>query len=334
MSPAYFPASYIRDFFAPSLAKMELISTMKAHFAGLYRGEAANSPRLVLELGQKAALGAMLASVHNETLIGGKIVCVLPQNAARGMNPHQGVVVVFSAVDGSPIGLFDATEITAYRTAALGAAATDTLSRPDAATLTVVGSGYQAYLHAVFIAQVRSLKEVRIFGRTKEKTFALQKKLAVELPAYIAVVDDLPAAVASSDMLCLCTAALAPYISTRQLPSGMHVNAVGACRPGMREIEVLPRSELRIFVDDIERCREEAQELDGPFTRPAIWPSPVAIGGIFSETISGRRNQQDITLFKSVGVGLQDITTAALILGLGLGQKRSEHGPSHSAATS
>ena len=319
----YFAAEQVRDFFNPPLVKTELINTLKTHFADLHRGEAVNSPRLVLELGQKAAaaLGAMLATsstgamlATNQTLIGGKIVCVVPQNTERGLNPHQGVVILFSPIDGTPLGIFDATEITAYRTAAMSAAATAILSREDSETLTIVGTGYQAFLHAIFTSQIRQLKEIRIFARNPENSKSLQKKLAEELTTKVTVATDLGTSVANSDILCLCTSARTPYFSSQQLPPGIHVNAIGACRPGMREIEVVPRSELRVFVDDPERCREEAQELDLLFAGDRSLHPLTAIGAVFSENCVGRSNRQQITLFKSVGVGLQDIATAAMLL--------------------
>ncbi|MBS1960958.1 MAG: ornithine cyclodeaminase family protein [Bdellovibrionales bacterium] len=302
-----------------ALDPLELSERLRAAFADHARGRGANSPRLVLPTVGRGALGAMLAVSPADGLVGAKLVSVNPENPARGLNPHQGIVVLLDPDTGEFRAGFDASEITALRTVALSIAATKALARADARTLAVFGTGLQAYLHAIAVPRVRSIEEIRIVGRDPLKTARLQKRLRdhfarIGRSGPAVKVDTNPAEAArAGDVLCLCTAIAQPYLRFADLRPGAHVNAVGACRPGMREILVSPRDPLAVFVDDRERAREEAEEIRSYFVGERA-DRVVPLGDVFAGTHPGRVGNGARTLFKSVGVGLQDIVAAGLVL--------------------
>ena len=291
----------------------ELSRHLITHFRDLSRGAAVNSPRLVLPLPERKAVGAMLAASPARGLLGAKVVTVFPENARRDRNPHQGVVVLFDAESGAARAVLDASEITALRTVALSVAATRALALENAASLAVFGTGLQAFLHALHLSRVRPVRTITLFGRSADRVELLARKLRPFLDSGIEVLTTTDAAkgAARADILALCTASPEPYLRQEDLRPGAHVNAIGACRPGMREIDLRPREDVRVFVDDLERAREEAAELTAHFAEGASSRSILPIGAAFLG--EGRRNGRDVTILKSVGVGLQDLVAAELV---------------------
>jgi alanine dehydrogenase len=257
----------------------------------------------------------MLAFAPTTGLVGAKVACVVPENAKRGLNPHQGIVALFDSETGEVRATFDASEITAFRTVAMSLAATDCLSRVDSETHSVFGTGTQAHLHALHLTAVRPIRRITIVGRDLEKAKRLVARLRDELDSRIDLVATTEVArAARADIVSLCTASTNPYLGSDCLAPGSHVNAIGACRPTMREIDIRAEDALSIYVDDLERCREEAAEIRQFFTSELEQPL-LAIGSAFAGE-SPRTSPNAKTLFKSVGVGLQDIVAAAGVLAL------------------
>lgn len=313
-----FAYSFCMRYFGPSdirksLNLKRLGEGLRLAFIEHSLGAAVNSPRVVLSTGGRNAIGAMLSVIANRGLLGAKIVCVNPGNADQGRNPHQGLVALFDPDSGEARALFDASEITALRTVALSLVATDALANADASSVTVFGTGLQAYLHAVNLPGVRPVRRITVCGRNAEKAEKLGTRLRAELPATIEIgtTTDFRAAT-RSEILCLCTSATEPYLKGSDLLPGTHLNAIGACRPGMREIEASPVPGLRVFVDDEARAREEAAELT-PFFSRGHARSVRPIGQLFADPRIGRAHAHERTLFKSVGVGLQDLVAAAMV---------------------
>jgi alanine dehydrogenase len=296
-----------------------LLPALRASLIALVKGEASHSARHVLGI-EGGALGMMAGA--SPSALGAKLVCVLPGNAARGLNPHQGIVALFDSQSGACLAIGDASAITALRTAALSAAATDALAnRKEASVLTITGAGLQAEMHARMMHHVRPLKELRIVARNLEAARALKKRLHAHLPSVTIFLHyELERALPGSDILCLCTSARYPYLQASQLPIGVHVNAVGACRPGSSEIDLDQSDAISsfpsLFVESLFAAKEEAEELKGAFKNPAL---PITeLGAVFSFNHPGRKSEQEITFFKSVGIGLADAEALRLAYDLHL----------------
>ncbi len=285
----YYSAEEIRA----ALGLRELIYALKEHMTLEHK----NSPRLVLNFKEGKALGAMLSTTGS--LLGGKLVAVFPENPKQGLNPHQGLVVLLSPQDGRPTQIFDASEITGLRTAALSAAATETLAN-ETDRLVIFGTGHQAYLHARSICEIHPISQIRVVGRDFMKVSALCSRLEKELSIAAIPTGNSNEALREVAIICLCTAATHPYIREDDIPSGSHINAIGACRPGMREIELAPVTNMEIYVDDLARVQEEASELEEQTNLRPLANARTPSRG-------------KTTLFKSVGTGILDLVAADLV---------------------
>lgn len=290
-----------------------LIPRMKEALASLSAGQAKNPPRQVLPT-SGGALGLMPAASETLGLLGAKVVAVFPSNEARGLNPHQGSVLLQDPATGILKAVLDGSAITARRTAAVSAAATDALATPGADSLALFGTGLQARLHAEALHTVRPLKRIHLYGRNAEKAAALARKLEAELGISSRACSSVSEALDGANLACLCTASSRPYLRSEQLPPGIHVNAIGACRPGMREIDLADRPELEIYVDHLPSSELEAEEISHALRERRLSPHRIAgeIGNAFIQRPA--RHARTITIFKSVGVGISDLAAASLAL--------------------
>lgn len=263
-------------------------------------------PRLVLSHTDQAKMGFMPAFAPEEDLFGYKLVAVTPENSERGLNPHQGLVCLFDGKSGRVRALLEASTLTALRTAAASAAATDVLALPDSKVMAVIGTGVQAREHLMSLLEVRPIREIRVYGRTSRSVDGLLEYVDERLPAAprIVIASSVLEAVRGAQIVSMCTASREPYLQCGDLDPGTHVNAIGACRPGFSEIELQRRPDLRVFVDSEIACLEEATELASSI------PIAGEIGRCFSGEIVGRENASQITLFKSVGTGVTDVFAA------------------------
>lgn len=286
----------------PLLPLPALADELARAFRELARGAATHGPRHVLGV-EGGALGAMLGAASGGTLgagaglLGAKVVAVLPGNKARGLNPHQGLVLLLDPATGRPLALGDGAALTALRTAAASLLATRLLAREDARVLTVVGTGLQAELHVRAMREARQLREIRVVGRSEESARQLAEKVGGGAKAF----GDLKESLRGADLLCLCTSAKEPYLRSEDLPAGIHVNAIGACRPGAKEIELAPSDgRLSFFVESEPAAREEAEEL-----KPI--PALRTLGQLLLGEAPGRARAEQITFYKGVGIGLEDV---------------------------
>jgi len=293
-------------FIAADLERLLPLGELRARMREALRrhaeGGASSGPRHV-QLLPRGAIGAMLGD--DGRYLGGKMVCVLPGNAALGLNPHQGIAALFDRETGRPLCVADASTLTALRTAAVSAAATEALAREDASVLAIVGAGEQASRHAEALLDARRYREVRIAGRRREAALSLAERLGDR--TEVRVLASPREAAEGADVLCLCTSASDPYLRLLDLPEGIHVNAIGACRPGSREID-LDEGEATIFVAARANAREEAEELRSRSRRGDVFPE---IGAVLAGR-AGRRHARERTVFKSVGIAAEDVAALAL----------------------
>jgi len=230
--------------------------------------------------------------------LGAKLVTFYPKNV--GIHTHHAVIVLFKADTGEPLAMMDGRLITEMRTAAASAVATQLLAREDASVLAILGSGVQAKSHLAALRHVRSFKEVRVWSPRNAPAFA--KRHGVKAAA---TAED---AVRGADVVVVAASATTPILHGRWLSPGTHVNAIGATRPDWRELDDDLVTTARVFVDSREAALRESGDVI------AARSEVVEIGAVVAGRDPGRRSAQEITLFKSVGVAVEDVAAAALVL--------------------
>jgi alanine dehydrogenase len=274
----------------------ELIPAMAGALRELSAGQVEQPLRLVLPVKEHGGFfGAMPASGGGA--LGAKLVTFYPNN--QGLPTHHAMIVLFRPETGEPLVTMDGRLITEMRTAAVSAVATDLLARRDVEVLAILGSGVQAQSHLEALRIVRQFREVRVWSPRNAREFA--KRFNVEAAASA------EEAVRGAGVIVVATSATTPILRGDWLAPGVHINAVGATRPNWRELddEVLRRS--RIFVESRNAASQESGDM-------------IAAGKIFAElgeviagTKPGRETRDDITLYKSVGVAIEDVVAANLV---------------------
>ncbi|QDY07991.1 ornithine cyclodeaminase family protein [Micromonospora sp. HM134] len=256
-----------------------------------------------------------------------KTVLIKPDNADRGLPVHVGLVLVFDPDTGLPAALIDAAALTAIRTAAASAAATDALARPDATVLAVLGAGVQARSHLRAIAVVRPVKEVRVWNHRPASAHALADWARDQLDLDVTVAGTVPAAVADADVICTVTAACEPVLPAAPVAAGTHINAVGSSFAHRRELAGDLVGRCAVFVDSRESARAEAGDLllaarEGHFRIEAV---RAEVGEVLGGDHPGRSSAGEITLFKSLGLAAQDVVTGFAVyrraVAAGVGQR-------------
>jgi ornithine cyclodeaminase len=291
------------------------MAAMRRAFVRLTEQRVVQPPRLMAPLsGGKNTLALMPAEVVGESL-GVKIATIFPGNTARGGSPHSLLIAMFDPEDGRLTAIIDGAELTAIRTAAASAVATDLLAGPDSGVLAVLGAGVQARAHLRAMTAVRPIKEARVWSRRPEAALGLADWAERELGLICRPLPDPAAAVAGADILCTTTAAREPLVSAWMLPPGIHVNAVGASFPTRRELAADAVAAASVYVDSREAAHREAGDLllaaaDGAYHPDALRGE---LGELLLGRCAGRESESEITLFKSVGVAVQDVESGAAV---------------------
>jgi ornithine cyclodeaminase len=260
-------------------------------------------------------LGLMPGYLGEPESFGLKVVTVMPGNHGTPYDSHQGVVMLFGVEHGEPLAILDASAITAIRTAAASGAATDALANSNAGDLALIGSGDQAHTHLAAMQSVRSLRRIRIWSRTRANAerFAHEEGgrggLAIEVAA---TAED---AVRDADIVCTTTASREPVLRGEWLAPGAHVNAVGACFSTSRELDTEAVQRARFFTDCRESCEKEAGDFLIACNERAIDHTHLLgeVGEVFSGKIPGRVRDDDITIFESLGIAIEDLASAHFI---------------------
>lgn len=292
----------------------ECIEVMAEVLSALARGEALQPLRQAHWLpDRRGLLGVMPgALLGDEAVLGIKVITVFHGNHAHGEESHLGSVLLFEAEMGKPLAILDAAAITAIRTAAVSALATRLLAREDAGDLALLGSGVQAKTHLAALREVRPLRRVRIWSRHAESAarFAEEESARHGLPVEAtATARD---AVEGADLVCTVTSSREPVLEGAWLVPGAHVNAVGACTPATREIDTATVVRARVFVDRRESALAEAGDLLIPIREGAVGEDHIAgeLGDLLLGRVAGRRSAEEITLFESLGLAVEDLAVA------------------------
>ncbi len=297
------------------------VPLMREALATLARGDAVQPLRTMTKLPDGSGiLGLMPGYLGEPRSFGLKAVTVMPGNHGTGYDSHQGVVMLFGVERGEPLAILDASSITEIRTAAASAAATDALARPDAGDLAILGSGAQARSHLRAMAAVRELRRVRVWSRSH----AAAERFAREMGAAggtaggpaIEVCSLAEDAVRGADLVCTVTAARDPVLMGRWISPGAHVNAVGACFPAARELDTEAVARSRFFTDRRESCLAEAGDFRIPRLEGAIGDDHLLgeIGDVYLGRIPGRTGPADVTVYKSLGIAVEDLAAAHALL--------------------
>lgn len=289
----------------------ECAAVMREALAGLARGEIEQPPRTIVRPRQAAGVMALMpAHSARHRVYGLKAICITLGNPGVGKDAHQGGVLLSAADTGEPLALLNASAVTEIRTAATSAVATGLLARPGAAELAIVGSGVQARAHARAIAATRPLRGIRIAGRDLARTRELAVTLAAELSLPVTAHDGVAGALAGADIVITATTSRHPVLRRDWLSPGCHVNAVGACVPGDREIDTATMAGAAIFADSRESVRNEAGDYLLAEKEGMVNQVRAELGELLTGSAPGRLSGDEITVFESLGVAAEDLAAA------------------------
>lgn len=299
------------------LPMAECVDLMQTTMIALSEGRAVLPLRSVMAMpGDRGMLGNMPGYLADPECFGVKLVSLMPRNKPPQFSSHLGIVLLFESEHGRPVGLVDAAEITAIRTAAASGLATRLLSRENAADLALIGAGEQASSHLEAMLCVRQLRRIRVWARNPDKARAFADSegakhgVAIETPATVRE------AVAGADLICTLSKAKEPILRGDWVSPGAHLNVVGSSIASAAEIDTPLVAKTRFFVD----CRNSTIHEGGEYLR-AIEAGAISqqhilgeIGEVANGSKSGRLSNTDITLYKSLGVAPQDLASTHYVL--------------------
>ena len=288
----------------------ECVALMREALATFARGDAVLPLRSLVRLPDGSGLlGLMPGYLGEPKSFGLKVVSVMPGNHGTAYDSHQGVVMLFGLEHGEPLAIVDATAITAIRTAAASGAATDALAKSDAGDLAIIGSGAQARTHLEAMRAVRKLRRVRVWSRSRPNAERFARETDVEVSASP------EEAVRGADLICTTTASKDPVLQGAWVAPGAHVNAVGACFPASRELDADLVKRSRFYTDCRESCVNESGDFLIARKEGAIGDAHLLgeLGEVLIGKVAGRTSPQDITVYESLGIALEDLASAHFI---------------------
>ncbi len=310
-------ASEVRTFLPMPAA----VAAMKRAFLAISSGRADMPLRSHLEIaGGKGTTLIMPAHVETDQAhsLAVKIVSVVGDNPGRGLPRILATVLAIDPETGEPIAVIEGTAITAIRTAAASAAATDVLARADSSALAIIGAGVQAREHIAAIRCVRDIRQTFVAARDRDRCRQLVSDMAKAEPAIgeITICESADEAVARADIVCTVTTSAEPVFSPGAVGPGTHINAVGSYQPHTVEIPAESVRAARVFVDHRESAKAEAGDLIMPLQAGVIDEGHILgeVGDVLAGRVAGRQADADITLFKSVGCAAEDCLAASEVL--------------------
>ena len=259
-------------------------------------------------------LGVMPGLIPATGALGAKLVSVVPSNAARGLSSHLGIVVLFDTETGALRAVMDARYITEVRTAAVSAVSVRHMARPDASRLGLVGAGVQARSHLEVFASTRRLSRVRVFGPDAPQVDAFVREMSRTLDVEIVAAASAEDAVREADLIVLATTSDKPVVRSEWVADGAHVVSVGACRPDQREMDPELLARGRVVVDSLAAAVVESGDIvsgiaEGYFGRDHLAGE---LGAVVAGVVKGRRRLDEVTIFKSLGLAVEDVAAGAL----------------------
>jgi ornithine cyclodeaminase/alanine dehydrogenase-like protein (mu-crystallin family) len=301
-----------REEVAQRLTYEKCIPIVRDAMIAFSRGETKQLLRSIIPLAEGRMFGVMPGAMGERAVFGAKLISVFPENFARGVQSHQGLVILFDPESGAPVCAVHAGEITAIRTAAASGVATDSLARRDARRLALLGYGEQAATHARAIAKVRQLESITVWGRSLDRANAFSERMRAELSVPIGAAATVQEAVSEAGIISTVTAAPEPILRGEWVRPGTHVNVVGSGYAGPAEVdnELVIRS--RFFVDSREGVLQQGAEFLRAKAAGLITDDHIVaeIGQVLAGDVQGRRSDDEITVYKSLGHVVQDLASA------------------------
>jgi ornithine cyclodeaminase len=314
-----------------ALSMTEAVEVVKDAFIQLSLKKAQSPVRTSLNLKEpgEAAL-VMPAYLEESRALGAKMVTVLPWNPRVQLPAVQAIVLLFDAARGSPLAVLEGTHLTRFRTGAATGAATQVLSRVHSRSLAIFGAGGQSFFQVKGVLAARKIERIKVFDLLPEKADELIEGLQADASCrgIELLKTGTPAqALEGTDIVVTATTSSRPVFDGKLLKEGMHINAIGAFKPEMQEVDEETICRARIFVDSVEACLEEAGDLIIPLKRGLIQKTDILaeLGEVAAGRKKGRSSPREITYFKSVGNAVQDVSVAQAIYdrarGKNLGQE-------------
>jgi ornithine cyclodeaminase/alanine dehydrogenase-like protein (mu-crystallin family) len=301
------------------LGYRECAEAMRQALTALQAGRAQMPLRTVIRPDGAAGLVALMPSYlagadqgARESAYGLKAICITPANPAAGLDTHQGVVLLSSGVTGEPLALLNASAVTEIRTAAVSVVATDLLARPDADVLTVIGTGVQARAHVLALQEARDLREIRLAGRSPDRARRFAASLEDQVGAQLCACGSVREAVAGAGIVVTATSSAEPVIQADWLAPGTHINAVGACLPTDRELDTATMASGVLFADRRDSLLTESGDYVLAAAEGAVGPAQIRaeLGQILTGEAPGRKAADEITIFESLGLAIEDLAAA------------------------
>jgi ornithine cyclodeaminase/alanine dehydrogenase-like protein (mu-crystallin family) len=290
------------------LSLPELIGAMESALAAFSSGQVDQPVRTAIEVHDRTFFASMPAYDGAHGILGAKLVTVFPENAARGLHTHLAAISLFDAETGELAAVMDGRYITELRTAAASAVSVKHLARSNASTLAILGSGVQARSHLAALPQVREFREIRAWSPTPAhlREFA-QGGVKAAASAEEAVRD--------ADVILIATNSVTPAITSDWVSDGAHVIAIGACRPSQREIDPVLTARATLFTDSRAAILKESGDViqsirEGRFTEDHV---RAELGEVANGSKPGRQSPEEVSLFKSLGLAIEDLTAADLV---------------------
>ena len=298
------------------LPMRECIDLMMSTLSALARGETILPLRTVVLIPDtNDAFAVMPAYIASPKTMGAKIITVYPGNHGTQYDSHQGAVLLFDPNNGSLAALLDATSVTTIRTAAVSAVATWLLARQSASSLAIVGAGVQAHAHLEAMCAVRPITSLRVWSRTAANAERLIDVARTKFNLDASFAPSCADAVRDADIVCTTTSARAPVLFGEWLTPGTHINAIGASQRSARELDTQCVVRSRLYVDRRESALKEPGDTLVPLEEGAITPDHIVaeIGELAIGRGEGRRDEREITLFKSLGLAIEDLAAASYV---------------------
>jgi ornithine cyclodeaminase/alanine dehydrogenase-like protein (mu-crystallin family) len=293
----------------------ECINVMEEAFIALARDEFHQPLRTITKPPNVKGVMALMPTFRagENPLFGLKAICVFPGNAEIGRDAHQGGVILFDGANGEPLAIVNASAITAIRTAAVSGLATRLLAREDAGDLAIIGAGVQARTHLAAMSCVRNLRRIRVAARRFESAQRFAEEMRDQTSCSIEPVESNEAAVRGADIIVTVTTTREPVVIREWVSPGAHLNAVGTYSFNAREIDTATMKAASLFVDRRESALNEAGDYLIAAKEGAIGPGHIRaeLSELVAGDHPGRTSPDEITVFKSLGLALEDLAAAA-----------------------
>lgn len=300
-----------------ALPMKEAVEVMKEAFEAVSAGRVTMPTRTHIDVSTYNGTALVMPSYSDYFgKIGVKVVNIFPANPKRGLPSIQGIVCLLDGQTGSPLAILDGTFLTALRTGAASGAATDLLANPNANTVAIIGAGIQGRMQLEATCAVRPIKKAWVYDIAEDVAVKFAKKMGAVLSIEIVVTKSSRDALQYADIVCTATVSSTPVFNDTEIASGVHINAIGSYKPEVQEIPEKTVLRSLLIVDHRESALQEAGDLLIPIKKGHMREIHIhaELGEIIAGKVIGRTSDKDVTLFKSVGIAVQDLAAATRVL--------------------